>query len=225
MTLPTRRSVLLAAGALASALIAEPALAGPDQQDVVDHARATIQAMRTDPSFGNAAQLLRRAKAVMIVPQLVKGGFFFGGEGGNGVLLARTKNGWSYPAFYTLGGASFGLQIGVETAEVVFLVMSERALDHWMRDEFKLGAQAGLTVLVIGSNAEADATTAANVDVIAWARSKGAYAGITLEGSVIKARNSYTEAYYGRPLSPREIVRGSGANAAADGLRRSLASL
>jgi lipid-binding SYLF domain-containing protein len=180
--------------------------------------------MHGDESFGTAPKLLRHAKAVMIVPQLVKGGFFFGGEGGNAVLLARTGNGWSYPAFYTLGGASFGLQIGVETAEVVFLVMSDRALNAWMRDEFKLGAQAGLTVLVVGSNAEADATTTANVDVIAWARSKGAYAGVTLEGSVIKPRNAYTEAYYGRKLSAQEVVHGTGANPGADGLRRSLAA-
>jgi lipid-binding SYLF domain-containing protein len=220
MTRRALRSVLFAA----SLLIAGPALAGPDQQDVVDHAGATIQAMHGDESFGTAPRLLRRAKAVMIVPQLVKGGFFVGGEGGNAVLLARTGNGWSYPAFYTLGGASFGLQIGVETAEVVFLVMSDRGLNAWMKDEFKLGAQAGLTVLVIGSNAEADATTTANVDVIAWARTKGAYAGITLEGSLIKARNSYDEAYYGRALSARDIVRGTGANPGADGLRRSLAA-
>jgi lipid-binding SYLF domain-containing protein len=104
----------------------------------------------------------------------------------------------------------------------VFRVMSDRALDAWMHNEVKLGAQAGLTVAVIGSNAEADATTNANVDVIAWARSKGAYAGLTVEGSLIQPRNGFDQAYYGRPLNSEQIVHGGGANRAADGLRHEL---
>jgi SH3 domain-containing YSC84-like protein 1 len=178
-----------------------------DQQLLVDRATVTINAMRTDVQFGFGRDLLTRAKGVMVVPELIKAGFFFGGEGGSAVLLARREDGsWSDPAFYVLGSASFGLQIGVETAEVVFFVMSDRALKAWMEDEVKLGAKAGLTVLMIGSNAEASATTNANVDVIAWARSKGAYAGITLEGSLIKPRHEWNEAYYARPVKPAEIV-------------------
>jgi SH3 domain-containing YSC84-like protein 1 len=217
---------MLRAGLIAAALLTGgPALAGNDQQEVVDYAKATIEGLSSDRTFGTAPQPLRRAKAVMIVPQLVKGGFFVGGEGGNGVLLARTDGIWSYPAFYTVAAASFGLQIGIETAEVVLLVMSDRALDAWMRNEVKLGAKAGLTVLMVGSNAEAAATTNANVDVIAWARSRGAYAGVTLEGSLIKPRESYNEAYYGRKLGPAEIVKGDAANPGADPLRRSLAAM
>jgi lipid-binding SYLF domain-containing protein len=160
------------------------------------------------------------------VPQLVKGGFFFGGEGGTGVLLGKDASGaWSYPAFYTVAAASFGLQIGIETAEVVFLVMSDRALAAWMDDEVKLGAKAGLTVLVVGSNAEAAATTHANVDVIAWARTRGAYGGLTLEGSLIKPRESYNEAYYGRRISPRDVLKGVVSNPGADPLRTALAGM
>jgi lipid-binding SYLF domain-containing protein len=206
-------------------LSAGPALAGPDQQEVVDRAKATVEGLTSDRSFGNAPQLLRRAKAVMIVPQLVKGGFFLGGEGGTGVLLAKTAAGWSDPAFYNVGAASFGLQIGIELAEVVFLVMSDRALEAWMKHEVKLGAKAGLTVLIVGSNAEAAATTNVNVDVIAWARSRGAYGGITFEGSLIVPRDSYNEAYYGRPIAPAEIVKGAASNPGAELLRRSLAAL
>jgi lipid-binding SYLF domain-containing protein len=212
--------------ALAAALlVALPARAGTPQQEIVDYAKATMEGLTSDRTFGTAPQLLRRAKAVMIVPQLVKGGFFLGGEGGTGVLLGKTATGWSYPAFYTVAAASFGLQIGIETAEVVFLVMSDRALDAWMRDEVKLGAKAGLTVLIVGSNAEAAATTNVDVDVIAWARSRGAYAGVTLEGSLIKPRESYNEAYYSRRIAPADIVKGDAANPAADPLRRSLAAL
>src|ERR1019366_9533162 len=96
---------------------------------------------------------------------------------------------WSHPAFYTLASASFGLQIGLEVAEVVLFVMSERALNAWMQDEVKLGGH------VVGTNAAAAATTHGNVDVIAWAKSKGAYAGLTLEGSLIKPRNEWNAAY------------------------------
>jgi lipid-binding SYLF domain-containing protein len=141
------------------------------------------------------------------VPSLVKAGFFFGGEGGNAVLMTRGAAGWGSPLFYTIGSASFGLQIGIEVAEMVLFVMSERALRAWTEDQVKLGAKAGLTVLVVGSNAEAAATTHGNVDVIAWAKSKGAYLGITLEGSVIKPRNEWNEAYYGRPVIPSQMLK------------------
>ena len=217
------RIVLLAAFMLA---IAPAARAASDEQSLVEHAKVTVDDMRHDPSFGNSTDLLKRAKAVMIVPQLVKGGFFIGGEGGSGVLLAKSASGaWSYPAFYTVGAASFGLQIGVEEAQLVFFVMSDKALKAWMKNEVKLGAKAGLTVLVVGSNAEAAATTNARVDVIAWAKSKGAYAGITLEGSLIKPRESYNTAYYGKKVTPQEIVlKDAAANPGADALRSALAA-
>jgi lipid-binding SYLF domain-containing protein len=177
-----------------------------DQVNLVRRANIVLEEARRDPEFGNSRELFATARGVMVVPQLVKGGFFVGGEGGNGVLMARHGPHWSHPAFYTLASASFGLQIGLEVAEVVLFVMSERALNAWMQDQVKLGGQAGLTVLVLGANASAAATTHANVDVIAWAKSKGAYAGLTLEGSIIKPRNEWNAAYYGRPLSPEQVL-------------------
>jgi len=187
---------------------ARSALAAPtsDQGELVRKANVVLDEARHDPQFGNSSDLFQTAKGVMVVPNLVKGGFFVGGEGGNGVLMARHGANWSHPAFYTLASASFGLQIGLQVAEVVLFVMSERALNAWMRDEVKLGGQAGLTVLVVGSSAAAAATTHGNVDVVAWAKSKGAYAGITLEGSIIKPRNEWNTAYYGRPMSPVAVL-------------------
>ena len=209
----TRRSGLktLAAGAVVlgayTAMGVTCAQAGAEQNDLVQSAKTTLAEAQHDPQFGNSADLFKRARAVMVVPQLVKAGFFFGGEGGNGVLMTRGASGWGSPLFYTVGSASFGLQIGVEVAEMVLFVMSERALRAWTEDQVKLGAKAGLTVLVVGSNAEAAATTHGNVDVIAWAKSKGAYLGITLEGSVIKPRNEWNEAYYGRPVIPSQMLK------------------
>jgi lipid-binding SYLF domain-containing protein len=210
--------------AITGMLAAAPAFAASEQQQLLDQSATTIAAMKSDPSFGNAKDLLLRARAVMVVPQLVKAGFFLGGEGGSGVLTARTGSGWSNPAFYTVAGASFGLQIGVETAEVVFFVMSDRALTAWMKDEVTLGANAGLTLLVVGSNAEASTTSNADVDVIAWARSKGAYAGITLEGSIIKPRDSYNEAYYGKKMTGQQLLANANAphGGQTDSLRTAL---
>ena len=204
------------------ALAATPSQAAKNPQELVDRAGTTVMAMTQDESFGNAPDLLHRAKAIMIVPQLVKGGFIFGGEGGEGVLLRRTADGWSNPAFYGIGGISFGLQIGVEEAELVLIVMSDRALDRWMTGKFKLGADAGLTVLVVGANAEA-ATTGGGADVIAWARTKGAYGGITLSGAVIQPEGKTDAAYYHHPYTTSQIVfDNAGQNEGSDHLRRAL---
>ncbi len=112
-----------------AALDAPMAAAQSDQQVTIDGARKVLTDLRHDKEFGNAAQLLRQAKAVMIVPKLLKGGFIVGGEGGNGVLMVQHKGGWSDPAFYALGAASFGLQVGLEQSEVVLLIMTQKGLD------------------------------------------------------------------------------------------------
>jgi lipid-binding SYLF domain-containing protein len=126
-------------------------------------------------------------------------------------MVARTAKGWSNPAFFGIGAGSFGLQIGLEQAELVMFVMSDRALKAWMKNEVKLGVNAGLTVIMVGTAASADATTNANVDVIAWARAKGAYAGITLAGSVIKPNKKAIAGYYGAPLTAEDILlKGAG---------------
>jgi len=202
------------------------ALAASDQQDLIEHARITLDDLRKDKEFGNGSQLMRRAKGVLIVPSLIKGGFFLGGEGGTGVLLTRSgPKDWSYPAFYTLASASFGLQIGGEEAELIVFALTEKGLQAFMKDQFKIGAQAGLAVVTLGSTAEADTTSALNADLVVWSSSSGAYAGLTLNGSIIKPRDSWNQAYYGRDITPAGIVnRHAVTNHGADGLRATLAS-
>jgi len=222
-----RNAVLAGAAMMIAATLAAPAArAASDEGTLVSRARIVVDDLKTDQEFGNARSLLHRARAVLIVPQLVKGGFFFGGEGGSGVLLARTATGWSDPAFYTMASASFGLQIGLQSAEVVMLVMSEKGLNALMSDQFKIGADAGLTVVTLGSNAELATTAAARADIVAWASSSGAYAGITINGSIVKPRESWNEAYYGRTLSPRQIITApAGVAREAVDLRRDLRSV
>ena len=202
------------------------ALAASDQQDLIEHARITLDDLHRDKEFGNGAELLRRAKGVLIVPSLIKGGFFLGGEGGTGVLLTRTgAHDWSYPAFYTLASASFGLQIGGEEAELIVFALTEKGLQAFMKDQFKIGAQAGLAIVTLGSTAEASTTSALNADLVVWSSASGAYAGLTLNGSIIKPRDSWNTAYYGHAVSPAAIVnRHAAKNHGADGLRTTLAN-
>jgi len=205
-------------------LVAPLARAATDEQDLVDRSRIVLDDVKRDKEFGNAAQLLKRASAVLIVPSLFKGGFFIGGEGGSGVFLTRQPDGgWSYPAFYTMASASFGLQIGAQESELVLIALSDRAKRAFMADEFKIGAEAGLAVVTLGASAEAATTANLNADIVVWASSSGAYGGLTLNGTIIKPRDSYNEAYYGRASSPATITAGSGvANHAADALRTTL---
>ncbi len=207
-------------------LAAPAAKAQTEQQDLVEKARITVDDLRKDKEFGNARDLMHRARAVLIVPSLVKGGFFVGGEGGDGLLLTRDAQGWSDPSFYTIGSASFGLQIGLEQSELVLFIMSDKALHSFTADEFKIGAQAGLAIVTLGSEAEAATTGNLNADIIAWSSATGAYAGLTLNGSVVKPRESYDAAYYGHAVRPSEIVYHHEAHNPGDsGLRRALDSL
>ena len=199
--------------------------AATDQQNLVDEARITLDHLRTDKEFGNAPELLRKARAVLIVSTLVKAGFFLGGEGGDGVMLARSGRGtWTDPAFYTLASASFGLQIGIQAAEVVMIINTDKALTALEQDQFKFGAQAGLAIVTLGTGAQAASSTAMDsADIIVWSSASGAYAGLTLEGSLVKPRDSYNESYYGRPIAVREILNlNEGRNRGADAIRATL---
>ena len=177
--------VAAAAFAVSVALVAAPA-AQANEQELLANATQTAYHMKHDPAFGQARQMLRGARAVLIVPELVKGGFIFGAEGGDGVLLRRTEHGWSAPKFYGMGSASFGLQIGLEQAELVFIINSDRALRGIEGGNFKIGANAGITVVTLSGGAEG-ATTPRGGDIVVWTSATGAYGGLTFNGSVIKA--------------------------------------
>ena len=175
---------LAATAALSTLMFAAPASADPDRGELLRDANHTVNELRRDPAFGTARTMLQDAKAIYIVPKLVKGGFIFGAEGGDGVLLRRTAHGWSEPKFYGMGSASFGLQAGLEQAELVFIINSDHALAGIEHGNFKLGAGAGLTVVNLSSGAEG-ATTAHGGDIVVWTSGSGAYAGISFNGSII----------------------------------------
>jgi lipid-binding SYLF domain-containing protein len=219
--------MLAAAGALLALTLANtPARADSDDQATVDHATGTLMDLRRDKEFGAAKDMLHRARAVLIAPRIFKAGFFFGGEGGSAVLLARTAGGWSDPAFYTIASASFGLQIGAQESEMIILVMSDKALHALMSNKFKIGANAGIAVVTLGATAEGATTSNVGADLVVWASSSGAYAGISLDGSVVEPSGDANANYYGRAVTPGDIVlRRAVRSRAAAGLVRTLESL
>ena len=174
---------LASIAAFAVVCLALPAQAA-DKDSLLQDANRTVSHLRTDPAFATARTMLQNARAVYIVPKLIKGGFIFGAEGGSGVLLHRTGKGWSAPRFYDMGSASFGLQAGLEQAELVFIINSDRALKGIEGGNFKLGAGAGITVATLSSGAEG-ATTPRGGDIVVWTSGSGLFGGVAFNGSVI----------------------------------------
>jgi SH3 domain-containing YSC84-like protein 1 len=212
---------------VATMLGTAPVLAAGEEQALVDRARTTLDSMKADPNMADFRNLLSRARGVLVVPQLVRAGFFFGAEGGEGVLLGRDARGqWSYPAFYTVAAGSFGLQIGAEMSEVVLLVMTDGGMQRLMEDKVTLGGDLSVAVGPVGAGVEARTTTNVGADIYAFARSKGIFGGLTVKGGGVIPANDANAAYYGRPLTPRQIViEHRSGNPGAETLRRSLAGL
>jgi lipid-binding SYLF domain-containing protein len=202
------RTALLAIGvALLFVGLARPAAALSDQQEVVDKARITFDKLITSPEFAELPNYVKRAKAVMIFPELVKGGFIIGGEGGSGVLVVRdAARGWSYPAFYTLAAGSLGLQIGGQVSEVVLTVMSDKALDAVIDNQMKLGGDVSMAAGPLGKGVEASTTTNLEADVYSFAKTAGLFGGVSLEGAGILKRDSWNANYYGSGATPYAIL-------------------
>lgn len=199
-----------------------PAAAQPvEQQGLVDNSLVTLRAFMADEQMGWLQNNLRQTKAVLIIPSLLKAGFVLGGSGGSGVLLVRDQKtgSWSHPAFYVIGSVTFGLQIGGEAAEVVMTIEDQKALDPFYSTEFKLGGDVSIAAGPVGGGAKSNITA----DVLSFARSKGLYAGVNLEGAVIKVSDTSNRAYYGQDVRPIDIlVRNAVSNAGADELRHAL---
>jgi SH3 domain-containing YSC84-like protein 1 len=203
-----RLTVLAALVVTLAVPAAARAQAVTDQTMLVAKAVNTIERLRSDSNMqGDITAKLARARAVLIVPDLVKGGFLVGAEYGTGVLLTRDRTGrWSSPAFYSIASASFGLQIGVQDAETLFIIMSDGGLSAIMNNRMKLGADAGVAVAVVGAGASASTTTNGGADIYAYNNAVGLYGGVSLEGSGILPRHSWNAAYYGGNPAPEDIV-------------------
>jgi len=175
-----------------------------EAQGIVDKAKVTLDAFMRNKDYSWIHENLKNAKGILIYPQILKAGFILGGSGGTGVFLTNDQKGgdWSQPAFYTVGAVSFGLQIGGEAAETVILAMTQKAVDSLYTSSAKLGGDTSFAVGPVGAGAKSNVMA----DFIAFSMSKGAYLGLNLEGSVVKVRDSLNTAYYGKEVSPVQII-------------------
>ena len=188
---------------LVSTIVRTMAADKDDAQGIVDKANVTLNEFIRDKNYWWLHDNIGKAKGVLIYPQVLKAGFIFGGSGGTGVFLARNGEGaWSQPAFYTMGSVTFGLQIGGEAAEVIVLCMTQRAADALMTTKVKFGGDTSIALGPVGVGAKANVIA----DFISFAKSKGLYAGLNLEGSVVDVRESLNRAYYSASLTPIQII-------------------
>ncbi len=193
-----------------------------DQKQLVENAKHTIESFMDDPQLTWFQDHVKDAKALLIVPQLLKGAFIFGAEGGSGVLIVRDKDSinWSNPAFYVLGGLSFGFQWGGQASEVIFMARTDGAVESLYTSSFKFGGDASIAAGPYGVGIEGSTSANLNADFLSFSRSKGAFAGISFVGAVIYASDDSNEAYYGKAIRPLDIfVKKSATNPQADGLR------
>ena len=192
-------------------LVGTYAWAGSAREDTVDRLQRSvdvIQAIMSTPDKGIPEEVLSNAKCILVVPDLIKGGFIFGGKHGRGVATCRTAEGWSAPAFVSVGGGSWGLQIGVEGVDLVMLVMNDQGFQHLLSSKFELTGEGSAAAGPVGRHASAGTDWKMNTQMLTYSRSKGVFAGLTLEGAVVEQDNDSTRAIYGKHMKFRNILSG-----------------
>jgi lipid-binding SYLF domain-containing protein len=160
------------------------------------------------PDKGIPEEVLEHAKCIAVVPHMVKGGFVFGGKGGKGVATCRTANGWSAPAFITISGGNWGLQIGVEAVDLVMIIQNEKGMQKLLSSNFHLGADASAAAGPVGRHAEAGTDWKMDTEILTYSRAKGAFAGLTLEGASIRQDDDSRHAIYGPKVTTRALLLG-----------------
>jgi lipid-binding SYLF domain-containing protein len=178
---------------------------GTKQQLLVDQARITFKSFMIDKKMAWFREHMNKAKGFLIIPDLIQGAWFIGGSGGRGVLVVKdqTTGSWSQPAFYTIGSLSLGIQFGGEKSEIIMTIFTQEGLDRLYSSSFKFGGDASIAAGPVGGGAKADVMT----DFVSYVRSKGVFAGISLEGAIVKANYEWNELYYGKKVSPVGIIK------------------
>src|SRR6202522_716573 len=182
-------------------LVGTYAWAGSTRENTVERMQKSVDvlhAIMSTPDKGIPEEVLSGAKCILVVPDLVKGGFIFGAKHGRGVASCRTSDGWSAPAFVSVGGGSWGLQIGVEGVDLVLLVMNDQGFQHLLSSKFELTGEGSVAAGPVGRHASAGTDWKMNTEMLTYSRSKGVFAGLTLEGAVVEQDNDSTHAIYGR---------------------------
>jgi len=206
-----KSNIIMTVVACLVTLASTNASAGTGREDTVDRLQKSVEVLHSimsTPDKGIPEEVLSNAKCILVVPDLIKGGFIVGGKHGRGVATCRTAEGWSAPAFVSVGGGSAGLQIGVEGVDLVMLVMNDLGFQHLLSSKFALTGEGSVAAGPVGRHASAGTDWKLNTQVLTYSRSRGAFAGLTLEGAVIQQDNDSTVAIYGRRLRFRNILSG-----------------
>src|ERR1700681_3983011 len=179
-----------------------------DSTDRLTKASEVLTQMAQAPDKGIPEEGLGRAKCIAIVPHLVKGGFVFGGKHGRGVATCRTADGWSAPAFISVGGGSWGLQIGVEGVGLSMLVMNDKGMEQLLSSKFQISGEGSAAAGPVGRHASAGTDWKLDTQMLTYSRSKGVFAGLTLEGAVVEQDSDSTISVYGRDASFKAVLQG-----------------
>ena len=181
--------------------------ANPDKY-VSESASVLTEIMGTKDK-GIPEDLLAKAQCVGVIPNLKRAGFIIGGKYGKGVVTCRAAQGWSAPEIVRVEGGSVGFQIGAGETDVVFIVMNQRGMDKLMSDKFTVGADASAMAGPVGRSGEAQTDAMMHAEILSYSRSRGIFAGISLEGATLRPDKDDNRALYGRDFTPREILTGT----------------
>jgi lipid-binding SYLF domain-containing protein len=195
-------SLLLLTGAVTA-----PAQKKSRLQDATRHAREAAEVFTEIMNVREKAipkDLLDKAEAIAVFPDVVKAAFIIGGKGGQGVISRRTPKGWTAPAFFNISGGSFGAQIGATKTDYVFLIMNEAGLNGLLKDKFEIGGEVGVAAGPVGREAAASTNPRLDAGILSYSRSKGAFIGAAIKGAVISPDNDLNEAVYG--MKAREVL-------------------
>lgn len=219
--------VIVALGLVAGGVAPVRADDKMDAEQLVTKSKLVVDSFTVDEKMASFRDNAKKAKGMFIVPQALRAAFIFGGQGGSGVLVARdAKTGrWLGPSFHSLGGASFGFQAGADSAEVIALAMTESGLTKLLSSSVTLGGDVSVSMGSVSGGAGA-ATAGLSADILVYSRAKGLYGGFSAEGSVVKVRDSLNKAYYGKEVSPTDVlVRGTPKSPKADPLLGAIGKL
>jgi lipid-binding SYLF domain-containing protein len=178
----------------------------PDKR--LQRSTQTIHDISTSPDRGIPLGLLEKAQCIVIVPGMKKAAFVVGGEYGRGFASCRIPGSWSAPAPVRLAGGSFGAQLGADSTDIFLLVMNQRGLEKLLSDKFSLGLDVNVAAGPVGRDANADTDALAHAEILAWSRSRGAFAGVALRGTVVERDRAEVVRLYGKSWSNRDILRG-----------------
>jgi len=203
---------IFAVAALFALCAVMPARADQSKNEVqtrLDAATATLHELSATPDKGIPDEVYKSAKCIAVVPHLVKGAFIFGGKHGRGLATCRTPDGgWSAPAFFTISGGSWGLQVGAESIDLVMMIMTEEGAKHLLENKFQVGANASGAAGPVGRHASAGVDWKLDTQILTYSRSKGLFAGIDLDGSWIEHDSDSTKAIYSKDRTNEELLTG-----------------